>query len=170
MTEIQHAITKPRSLEEALPALARDLAQDLYTMDEIIEQYGLNRANVRKLLKSKSFKAMVTAARGEWASPGNAKSRAQLKAQLAIEEAIPDIYKIVTDSAEAAPARISAFSQLREVGKFEKAPAEQAGSGGPGFSITINLGDSTLNVSAPPHKNVAEIDVTPEEVEDVPAT
>ncbi len=158
MTEIQHTITEPRSIEEIIPSLARDLAQDLHTMDELIEQYGLTRAMVRKLLRSKSFKAMITSARGEWASPGNAKNRAQLKAQLAVEEAIPDIYKIVTDGEEAAPARIQAFSQLREVGKFEKAPAEQQGSGGPGFSVTINLGGETLKVTAPPHKYVAEVE------------
>ncbi len=156
MNEIQSTITGPRPIEEMAPILARDLAQDLYTMDELIERHGLSRVIIRKLLKSKTFKAMVTAARGEWASPGNAKNRAQLKAQLAVEEAIPELYAIVTDKEEAAPARVSAFSQLREVGKFEKAPAEQAGSGGPGFAITINLGDSTLKVSGTPHKNVAE--------------
>ncbi len=169
MNEIQSTITGPRPIEDLAPTLARDLAQDLYTMDELIQRHGLNQTIIRKLLRSKSFKAMVTAARGEWASPGNAKNRAQLKAQLAIEEAIPDMYKIVTDKEEAATARVSAFSQLREVGKFEKAPAEQAGSGGPGFSVTINLGNNTLKVTGTPHKNVAEIEATPEEVDDVPA-
>ena len=123
MNEIQSPMTELLPTRDLAPILARDLAQDLYTMEDLIERHGLTRAMIRKLLKSKTFKAMVTAARGEWASPGNAKNRAQLKAQLAIEEAIPDLYAIVTDKEEAAPARVSAFSQLREVGKFEKAPA-----------------------------------------------
>ena len=170
MNEIQSTIIKPASIEEIAPILARDLAQDLYTPDELIERHGLNQAMLRRLLRSKSFRAMVTAAKGEWAAPGNAKNRAQLKAQLAVEEAIPDLYTIIVDKEEAATARVSAFSQLREVGKFEKAPAEQAGSGGPGFSVTINLGDNTLKVSAAPHTNVAEIEATSEEVDDVQTT
>ena len=148
MTEIQPPMTTAPSIEGIAPALARDLAQDFYLHEEIAERHGLTVDIIQRLLNSKSFQRMVTAAKGEWAAVGNSKTRATLKAQLAVEEALPDLFRIIQDEKEAAPARVAAFAQLKEVGQFEKAPPERPGAGGPGFAITINLGAQSLNVAA----------------------
>jgi hypothetical protein len=158
MNEIQPAITTAPTIDQIAPALARDLAQDLYSPEQIIAQHNLDRETVVALLGSDTFKAMIVAAKQEWATPGNAKSRAQIKAQLAVEESIIDMYQIVQDAKEPATSRVAAFAQLKAVGKFEATPTEQMGSGGPGFSVVINLGPKSLEVSAP-HSNVAEAEV-----------
>jgi hypothetical protein len=156
MNEIQPTIVDPVSISLIAPALARDLAMDLLTIEEIAIQHNLDVPLVQRLLGSRTFRNMVDAAKAEWAAPGNAKNRAQLKAQLAVEEAIPDIFGIVSDAKEPAPARVAAFSQLREVGKFEKAPMEQSGRGGPGFSVTINLGEQVMTISGDAPQSTVE--------------
>ena len=159
MTEIQHTI-EPMEIQNIAPSLACDLAQDLYSLDEIVERHNLDRESIERLLSSKTFKAMVTAARQEWESPGNAKQRAQLKAQLAVEEAIPEMFNIVRDEKSPDPARVAAFAQLKEVGKFERQPADAGGGGGPGFSVIINLGEKSIKVAGEnPHSNVEDAEL-----------
>jgi hypothetical protein len=156
MNEIQHPLIV-KDISDVTPSLARDLAMDLYTHEEIIDRHGLDAKTIRRLLKSKTFKAMVAAAKQEWESPGNAKTRAQLKAQLAVEEAIPDIYSIISDEKAPDPARVAAFAQLKEVGKFERQPADAGSGGGPGFSVIINLGEKTVDIAGSiPRSNVED--------------
>lgn len=154
MNEIQSQVDMGQ-LEPLLPGLARDLAQNLYTIEELIEHYSLTEAAVRRLLQNAAFRNMVQAAKTEWQAPGSARQRAILKAQLAVEEAIPTLYGVVTDNEEPGSSRVAAFAQLKEIGQFPKIPPEDADRSGPTFSVTINLGNQSLNVSAP-HSNVAE--------------
>lgn len=137
------AMAGNRNWDEIMPGLCRDLAQQLYTVEEIARRWGLTLQDVAHLKSNRGFMSMLQAAKQEWTDAGNTKGRAQLKAQLAVEEAIADIYKLVTDPDVSASARIAAFSQLRELGRFEKAPPNEAAAApgvGGGFSITINLG------------------------------
>jgi len=163
MTEIQPAIQDTFNISEIAPLVARDLAQDLYTHEEIAKTYGLTEEIVLRLLESKTFRNMLDAARAEWAAPGNAKNRATLKAQIAVEEAITHMFRIVTSEKAPDTARVAAFNSLKEVGKFEKAPQDAASTAGPGFTLTINLGPQSLTVSSPPN----QVDLDAEEVQEI---
>lgn len=148
------------TLEELIPAVARDVARDLLPRHEIATRHRITETAIARLESIPAFHRMVAAERAEWMAAENAKSRARLKAQHAVEESIVSIAGIVRDPKMPAAARVAAFTALKETGQFEKAPPEEARGGGPGgFSITINLGDRSDAVTINNQSSGSEDDV-----------
>lgn len=130
-------------LKDFSPLLAVDLASEIWGQTEVFRRHGLTEAEGEQLLGSTWFQEMLREARAEWTSLRGSKQRVKLKGQIALEEAIPLIYELITDSAIPATARVAAFKELKDVSGVSIGVAEggPAGSGLP--SVTIYLGTPT---------------------------
>ena len=84
----------------------------------------------------------------DWKSPMNVKERIRLKAALAIEDGLIDMYQLFRNPDLAPAARLDAYKQL--IALSDTAPRrDEGGDGGSGFSITINVGKNG-NEGQPP--------------------
>tara|TARA_R110000772_G_scaffold235182_3_gene346797 strand:+ start:13406 stop:13945 length:540 start_codon:yes stop_codon:yes gene_type:complete len=147
-------------------ALAVDLASDIWPEAVVLQNHGLDPMAGATLLQSPWFKKMLDQARSDWGAISNAKQRIRLKAQVAIEEGIADVYAILSDKATPAAARVSAFKELKDL-SGAGGPVNDGGSAatGPSVNIYLNGGDPiSINAGAPARKDPDVIDITPDEV------
>lgn len=119
--------------------LASDLALDLEAQEIILERHGITESHLLNLTHQKDFNMMLEEYRREWSAPKNAKERIKLKALLATEDGMEELYMIFRDMDLAPNARLDAFKQL--VVLSDAAPKRDVSEGaGSGFKIIINVG------------------------------
>lgn len=132
--------------------LASEIASDLIALPDILERHQITNAHLQVLTQQTEFNQMLEEFTRDWKSPMNVKERIRLKAALAIEDGLADMYHIFRNTDLAPAARLDAYKQL--VTLSDTAPSrDSGGEGGSGFSITINVG------------NQGEKDVTPITIE-----
>lgn len=126
-------------LKDLSPTLAADLAADIYPAPEVFRRHGLDDADAKRLMSSEWFRHMIREAQSEWASVKNSKERLRIKGRVALEEAIPIIFSMISDDSIAPAARVAAFKELKDVSSVAATEGEMSiGSGLP--SVTIFLG------------------------------
>lgn len=119
--------------------LASEIAADLEALDTILARHSITHDHLRALTEETEFSMMLEEYKREWASPKNVKERIKLKALLATEDGMGELYMIFRNMDLAPGARLDAFKQLTTLA--DAAPKRELGeSGGSGFSITINVG------------------------------
>jgi len=135
-----------RQLKELSSALAAELAAGIDESKVIFARFGVDPLRAVQLLKSEWFKDMVRVAKADWNGITNAKARVRLKARLALEESLPDIYAIVVDPKQSPVARVSAFRELKDLASV--AQTQEAISPVAGLpSVTIVLGDRAPDIT-----------------------
>jgi hypothetical protein len=132
-------------LKDLSPTLAADLAADLIPADDVFKRHGIGTQDANLLMGSEWFRHMVDEARSEWSSLKNSKQRVRLKGQLALEEAIPEIYHMIHDTDIPAAARVAAFKELKEVSGVASGTQENGNAGTGLPSVTIILGGASGN-------------------------
>lgn len=95
--------------------LAYDLASRINSIDEVRRRYGLAEDQLRRLLQNPTFQRMLVEAQAHWASDKGAAERIKVKAQIALEESIPDIYLMVKNKQLAHSARLEAGKLLSDL-------------------------------------------------------
>lgn len=138
-----------KPLDDMSSALALDLAAEIYDKATIFDRHGIAEADGEELLEQPWFQQMVASAKAEWDSIGNSKERIQIKARLAVEEAIVEMYALLRDPKVPAAARVGAFKELKEIAGV--VPRENPlASTAAGASISIIFGDDAATVSVTP--------------------
>jgi hypothetical protein len=139
---------RPSKYELAFPQdfqkahFASEIACDLGELDDILFRHQITREHLSLLTTQTEFNKMLEEFQREWASPMNVKERIRLKAALAAEDGLEDMYMIFKDGSMAPAARMEAYKQI--VTLSDTAPKRDVNeSGGNGFSITINVGKNT---------------------------
>ena len=153
---------------ELSAALAMDLASDMRTEAEVFAIHSIDPIQGGKILKLPWFRSMVDQAKKDWESVGNARQRIKLKAQIALEESISDVYKIVTDTATPAAARVSAFKELKDLSGAAVATSDLGlGTSGPQVNIFLG-GAGAAAISINSHGMLPEtVDVPSADIIDV---
>lgn len=126
--------------ENFLNQLAIDLVAKLEPVDQVCEKHGITQDELKLHLIHPSFAQRIADAKKLWFSPSNVSERIKIKAGMALEDMLPTLVTIAADGSIAAPARVDALRQLAKFAGVD-APENAGGGGGPGFSITINLGE-----------------------------
>ena len=130
----------PEGFEKA--HLAAELACDIHELDDILKRHLITREHLRALTEQREFQMMLEQYQRDWNSPMNAQERIKLKASLAAEDGLVDLYAIFKNADFAPNARLDAYKQITTLA--DAIPKRNEGEGGgSGFSITINVGKST---------------------------
>ena len=156
-------------------ALRFDLVSQIASPEIIGNRYNLGgEAGLNQYLRANpSFADDVSRMRSLFSSDMSAQERARLKATLASEELVGDVYHIVTNPNYSPAQRIDAFKQLNRMGGIDGLPAaakDGAGNTGTSFNLVINMpdgrretifatvnGEDTPQLEAPPRPETHDI-------------
>lgn len=153
---------------ELSAALAVDLAAGMWPEGEVFERHGIDAVRGASLLQQDWFRKMVDEAKKEWSSINSAKERIKLKAQVAVEQSIADLFAIVVDGKTPAAARVAAFKELKDVAGVSVQDSTGSAANVPSVNIYLNgNAEPAMTITAP--KVIKEdpvIDVTPSNLSD----
>lgn len=117
---------------------AFELAADLHDQKDVLKRHGITQKHFKALMKSNEFLSQFEEYKREWQSPKNVKERIQMKAALAVEDGMLELYHLFKDRDKAPAARLDAFKQFVQLSG--STPGKEESAGGSGFAITINVG------------------------------
>lgn len=127
--------------------MASALASEIYDDEKIFADHGLTLEEGRALLEVPEFRKMVNEARKEWGSLNNAKERIQVKARVALEEAIIDIFSLLRNTEVPAAARVAAFKELKEIAGVASKEDGPATAVAPSITIVLGHHGETIEVT-----------------------
>jgi hypothetical protein len=148
---VPHPVTRSAQVQALL---ANELAAQLLPTSEVLNKFNLTKPQLKELLQNAQFKQMYLEAKAVWESGTNSKQRIAAKAAMMAEDSLLEIYGIIHDPDNGAPAKIDAFKQISTLADLYPKKESEGGSGEK-FSITINLPEQT---SRKPIVLEAEID------------
>lgn len=151
-------ITKQQSgfNDAILLKLAREIAMDMRTVEEILETHKVTAAQWDAIKGTALFQNYLQQCVLEWQSAINTQERVKVKAMAFVEEALPEFYARAHDPNENLNAKVEV---LKTVARFAGVGGSvDGGVVGEKFSITINLGAD--------HQLRIEKDVTPRGIEE----
>ncbi len=128
--------------QEALVALARDIAQEMLDLDEILVKHKLTDTQYEIIKVNPFFSRVLAAETACWHSPLNTAERTKLKASLLVEDLLPALNTRLHDRKESLEDMLKGAATLMKIaGIGERAPAAN-GDAKPGekFVIQINMG------------------------------
>jgi|JFJP01.1.fsa_nt_gi hypothetical protein len=130
-------------LRHKAPILARDLAMQLGSGEDLAAHWGLTSAQWSALTSMPVFTDMVRRATEELASPDGLAEKIRRKAALAVDSGIVDVVGIMVNPQASASLRLEAFSELKELAGLTKNATQAGAAGVSGPIIQINFGDNT---------------------------
>lgn len=147
-------IPRPNLTDQALAALAFEIARDLREPADIYKTFGITEEQYKSYIETNDwFKRVLESAMIEWASTSSTKTRIKHQAALALEEGIIPLTKRMLDGDSDLGKATEVAKLLTKLAGLDNANAE-GGSPGEKFTITINLGadnqvkiEKTLNAS-----------------------
>ncbi len=127
----------PVGMDDMRPRLAAELAAGLLPMRDILTRFDLTKQQLEKLLTDPGFRSAIVEFRGQWRDAGNARERIRVKAALAVEEGLIELYNMYTNLDINPNARLDAYKQL--VTLSDTAPVKDATPEGSRFSVIFNI-------------------------------
>jgi hypothetical protein len=124
--------------EKLLLAVAREIAMDLYPVETILKTYQIEPKTFENYLKLPRFQTMLEESRIAWNAATNVAERIKLKQLAVVEEAIPEMWKVLHDHGQPLSARVELYKTLMKGAGVGVADGviDTAGK----VSITINMG------------------------------
>ncbi len=136
-TEESGALT----LRDLSPMVAAELAAGLSDPKTLRERYGLSMAQWKSLSTNPAFRQMLAEAVTKFKGDLNAGNRITLKAEVLLEDVLPDLYHIAKSKEIPSSDRINAVKQLAELSGRSGKKDQAANTGGStGFVLNINVG------------------------------
>lgn len=136
-------------------ALAMELAAQLTDLPDILDRYGLTKAQLKKILGDPEFKIIFAQAKARWGADANATERVISKSTLMVEDSLMMVYGIMHNADTPASGKLAAFNALVELS--DAAPRRQAAKSpeaGDKFSITINLSGGSRTIELDTAKTI----------------
>jgi hypothetical protein len=141
------AVTKqtPSFNDVTLLKLAREIAMDMRTLDDILELHNVKREEWDVISALPLFQQYLRQCIEEWHSAANTQDRVRLKSLAFVEEALPEFYARAHDPNENLNAKVEV---LKTVARFAGVGGSVDGSvTGERLTVTINLGaDQQLKI------------------------
>lgn len=128
-------------------SLAREIAQGILPLDDILRNYGYAGVGDRAweaLRTNPEFDALLRGAIQEWQAADSTPKRVKLKSAAATEVLIPTAVAMATNRDVAATARIEAMKWLSGLAGFRDGAQTQGPASG--FSITFIMGDDSQKI------------------------
>lgn len=169
------AVPTQRNVGSVLDAthvsLAREIAQGIHELRDILPRYGFRDEadeRWRAIAHHPEFTRFLQEAIREWHSADSSEKRIKLKALASIEASIPEVHAMIFSGGAPIRDRVQAFKEMKSLGGMGgDANVKAAGAGGPGFSVTINIGKKeSVRLSATPDRPIVD-SVASEESDDM---
>lgn len=149
-----NAIAKhePSFNDTTMLKLAREIAMDMRTVEEVLKVHQVTAAEWEHISKSEMFQNYLRQCVEEWNSAVNTAERVKLKSMAFVEEALPEFFARAHDPEETLNSKVEV---LKTVARFAGVGGSVDGAlAGEKLSVTINLGAD--------HQLKIERDVTPQ--------
>lgn len=124
-------------------SIAAELASELSTPEDIRKRYGFTRGQWDRLKANPMFRGMVTDAIKTFRGPLAAGARITKKAEIMLEDVLPDLYTMVKSESTPSSERIKAVQTIAELAGRGKKDQADAGPKAAGFTLNINVGGET---------------------------
>lgn len=145
-------LTRPSHLPspgaDSSARLALEIAMKIKPAAQVADEYGLTPQELAHRLKTdKQLRLQVAEYAAIWNSPMHAKERVRIKAACMAEDALMDVWAILTNGELNPSVRLDAHKHLTKLADVE--PRREGAEGGSRFSVTINLpGREEMVISA----------------------
>jgi len=139
--------------------LAREIAQDIFTVDQIVALHRLTDQEWTRIQAHPRFQRMLVEMQRDWASAANTRERVRLKAQTGLETQLEVLISEISDTANPLTQRVEAAKFLARLGEMDQ-PASVAPGIGSGISIHIHTsrGDKGVTIEGSLAKQVTDGD------------
>ena len=153
MSISQGELVAPGFLDPSWTGLARELAQDIRPVEDILKDYGFtgpDDVTWLALMEQRSFGEAVAAAAKEWNAADSTPKRIRVKAQASLEMVLPDLHAMALNN-PSVQAKLDAMKLIKSLAGFDHnggvgGAAIVGDGGGSGFSITINVAGQSTHV------------------------
>lgn len=132
--------------ETLLLRLAREIAMEFRTIEEILSTFKLSQSQFERITTSKRFETILTQELQQWHGARNTTERVRMKSAAMIEESLPDLYRYLHDKDLPLSARVELLKTIAKLGG-QGEPTRQEGPGN-GFRMVINIGKSAVRLTA----------------------
>jgi hypothetical protein len=129
-----------------LAALAREIAMDIFPVEQVLKIHQVSDEDWLKIQASPQWTKMLSSMIAEWESAMNTRERLKAKAQTGLEMNLEQLILDIGDLEIPLAQRVEAAKFLARIGEVDG----QVGTGGPGFSITLNIGETSTAVEVSP--------------------
>jgi hypothetical protein len=141
------ALPADKATPHFLMAVARELAMDVHTVDNVIAKHGLTHAQYDFLAKHNAFfKQALLQQISEWQRLDSTQARLKAEAAAALEEQLPVLASRMGSRSEKLSDAVEAAKLFAKIAGVDSAPGGTAAAG-ERFTINIDLGaDERLTV------------------------
>src|SRR3954471_15324696 len=130
----------PGITEERMRVLAREIAMDIYTLEEIIHFTGTTIEEMERIKATPFFERLLASELEAWNGALNANERVKVKAAAAVEHFLPELHTRVLDPQENLNAKVEAAKFVAKLAGMGMDRVNVNDAGGDRFSVTINMG------------------------------
>lgn len=129
-------------LDALMLKVARNVAQDIYPIEEILKTCGVTGNQYAFFLAHPRFQGYLISEREAWLSAGNIESRTKLKAGIVLETYMDGAYHEMTDIKTPLNQRVELGKMLAKIAGFGEPRSfiDRGAGAGPGFVLQINIG------------------------------
>ena len=145
--------------------LAREIAQDIFTVDQIVALHRLSDDEWQKIQHHPKFVAILADMQREWNSAANTKERVRIKAATGLEIQLEVFIADINDAKIALNQRVEAGKFLARLGELDGAKGEQSTGGGVTINIVTGQHREPVHIEAkatPPSATLPLALITPE--------
>lgn len=133
-------------------ALAREIAMDILPIDQILQLHRMTDEEWLLIQSNPRFQAMLLEKIREWNAAASTRDRVKIKAATGLEAVVEIYIREIANGNIPLNQRVEAGKFLARLGELDGAKEILGGGGGGGFSISINIGDQPVQVTAKPHQ------------------
>lgn len=126
-------------LDTQMRKVARELAQDFYTLDEILKNNDVSNATFNKFKEHPRFLDYLKSEREAWRAASNVAERTKLKAGIIMEEFMLNAHADLSDKKQPLNQRVELAKLLAKVAGMGEPRVIGAGGPGGGFQLNINI-------------------------------
>jgi hypothetical protein len=123
-------------------ALAREIAFDIFPMEDIIALHKLSDEEWAKIQANQRFQQMLASMTREWASAANTRERVKMKAATGLESVLETYIREIIDPQIPLTQRVEAGKFLAKLGELGPEAHILGGAGGSSVTINISTGGS----------------------------
>lgn len=121
------------------PLICMELAAGLSTPEGVREKYNISEEQWLRLKGNPTFVNMMKEATLAFAGDMNAGKRIAKKAEVLLEEALPILYRLMSNPEASTATVIDVVKQLKEIAGIGVRGGAAAAAVGPGFNVQIEI-------------------------------